>query len=50
MLCYVMSAGSQTYKNAYTFDPLFLFEGTLSEGPATSSSSPAPNKYCYLMY
>ena len=40
----VMSARCQAYKNAFTFDPLFLFEGTSTEGPATSSSSPAPSK------
>ena len=31
---------------AFTFNPLFLFEGTLTEGPVTSSSSPAPSKIC----
>ena len=30
--------------NASTFDPLFLFEGTSTEGPATSSSSAAPSE------
>ena len=44
MSCYVMSARFQAYKNAFTFDPLFLFECTSTEGPATSSSPPAPNK------
>ena len=42
MLCYVMPARCQAYKNAFTFDPLCLFEGTSTEGPATSSSSQAP--------
>ena len=45
-----MSAKFQGYKNESTFDPLFLFEGTSTEGPASSSSSPAPSKYSYLMY
>ena len=40
--CYVISAIWQAYKNAFTFDPLFLFEGAPTKGPATSSSSPAP--------
>ena len=31
-------------QNAFTFDPLVLFEGTSAEGPATSSSSQAPSK------
>ena len=44
MSCYIMSARCQAYKNAFTFDPLFLFEGTSTEGPATSSSSPAPSE------
>ena len=39
-----MSAKCQTYKNAFTFDPLFLFEGTSTEGPTTSSSFPAPSE------
>ena len=39
-----MSARCQTCKNAFTFDPLFLFEGALNEGPATSYSSPEPSK------
>ena len=38
---------SARYQNAFTFDPLFLFEGTLNEGPATSSSSPAPRGILY---
>ena len=44
MSCYVVSTRCQAYKNAFTFDPLFLFEGTSAEGPATSSSSQAPSK------
>ena len=44
MSCYVMSAKWQAYKNTFTFDPLFLFEGTSTEGPATSSSSPVPSE------
>ena len=44
MSCYVMSARFQAYKNAFTLDPLFLFEGTSTEGTASSSSSPAPSK------
>ena len=39
-----MSGKCQTYKNAFTFDPLFLFEGTSTEGPTTSSSFPAPSE------
>ena len=31
---------------AFNFNPLFLFEGTLTEGPVTSSPSPAPSKIC----
>ena len=30
--------------NVFTFDPLFLFESTSTERPATSSSSPAPSE------
>ena len=44
MSCYVMPARCQAYKGAFTIDPLFLFEGTSTEGPATSSSSPAPSE------
>ena len=44
MSCYVMSARCQAYKNAYTFNPVFLFEYTSTKRPATSSSSPAPSK------
>ena len=44
MSCYVMSARCQAYKNAFTFDPLFLSEGPSTEGPATSSSSPEPSQ------
>ena len=36
-----MPARCQAYKNAYTFDPLFLFEGMSTEGPATSSPAPS---------
>ena len=42
--CYVMSARCQTYKNSFTFDPLFLFEGMSTEEPATYSSPPEPSK------
>ena len=42
--CYVLSARCQAYKNAFTFDPLFLLEGKSSEIPATSYSSPAPSE------
>ena len=38
----------QSYKNAFTFDPLFLFEGTSTGGPATSSSCPAPSEILLL--
>ena len=48
MSCYVMSARCQADKNAFTFDPLFLFEGTSSERTATSSSSPAPSEILLL--
>ena len=44
MSCYVISATCRAYKNAFTFDPLFLLEGTSTEGPATSTSSPAPSE------
>ena len=44
MSCYAMSAKCQTYKNAFSFDPLFLFEGTSTQGPTISSSLPAPSK------
>ena len=44
MLCYIMSARCQAYKNTFTFDPLFLLEGMSTEGPATSLSSSAPSK------
>ena len=44
MSCYVMSARCLAYKNAFTFDPLFFFEGASTEGPATSFSAPAPRK------
>ena len=43
MLCHVMSARCQSYKNTFTFDPLLLFVGTPTEGPATSSPSPEPS-------
>ena len=36
-----MSARFQTSQNAFTFDPLFVFEGTSTEGSANYSSSPA---------
>ena len=39
-----MSARCKAYKSTFTFDPLFLFEGTSTEGPATSSSSGAPSE------
>ena len=39
-----MSARCQTCKNAFTFDPLFLFEGASNEGPAISYLSPEPSK------
>ena len=44
MSCYVTSARCQAYRNEFTFDPLFLFEGTSTKGPATSSSTPALSK------
>ena len=44
MPCYVLSARCQAYKNAFTFDPLFLHEGKSTERPATSYSSPAPGE------
>ena len=44
MSCYVLSARCQAYKNAFTFDPLFLFEGKSTERPATSYASPAPGE------
>ena len=44
MSSYVMSARCQANKNAFAFDSLFLFEGTSTEEPATSSSSPAPSE------
>ena len=40
----VMSARCQVYKNPFTFDSLFLFNDTLTEGPVTFSSSPAPSE------
>ena len=43
-----MPASCQAYKNAFIFDPLFLFQGTSSEGTATSSSSPAPSEILLL--
>ena len=43
-----MSARCQAYKNAFTFDPLFLFEGTSSERTATSYSSPGPSEILLL--
>ena len=39
-----MPARCQACKNLFTFDPLFLFEGTSTEGPATSFSSPVPSE------
>ena len=36
-------------QNAFTFDPLLLFEGTSTEGPATSSSSPAASEILPLV-
>ena len=39
-----MPARCQAYRNAFTFDPLFLFEVTSTEGPTTSSLSPAPSE------
>ena len=48
MSCYFMLARCQPYKNAFTFDPLFLFEGLSAERPATSSSSPAPSEILLL--
>ena len=39
-----MPVKCQAYKNAFTIDSLFLLEGTSAEGPATSSSSPAPSE------
>ena len=48
MSCYVISARCQAYKNAYTFNPVLLFEGTSTERPATSSSSQAPSKILSL--
>ena len=33
-----MSARCQAFENAFTFDPLFPFERTSTEGSATSSS------------
>ena len=44
MSCYVLSARCQAYKNAFTFDPLFLLEGKSTERPAASYSSPAPGE------
>ena len=44
MLCFLMSGRCQADKNAFPFDPLFLFEVTSTEGPTTSSSSPAPSE------
>ena len=44
MLCYVISTRCQAYKNAFTFDALFLFESVSTEGSTTSSSSPAPSE------
>ena len=44
VMLYVMSTRCQAYKNAFTFDPLFLFEVAPTEGHATSSSSPGPSK------
>ena len=41
MSYYAMSARCQVYKNVFTFDLLFPFEGTLTEGHAMSSSSTA---------
>ena len=41
MSCYAISARCQAHKNAFIFDSLLLFEDTSTEGPATSSSSPA---------
>ena len=39
-----MPVKCQTYKNAFTIDSLFLLEDMSAEGPATSSSSPAPSE------
>ena len=39
-----MPARCQAYKNAFTIDPLFLIEGTSTEIPATSSSSPVASE------
>ena len=50
MSCYVMSARCQAYKNVFTFDPLFLFEGTLTEEPALPLHPQHQAKYCHLMY
>ena len=35
MSYYAMSVKCQADKNAFTFDPLFFFEGTSTVGPAT---------------
>ena len=35
-------------QNAFTFDPLLLFEGTSTEGTATFSSSAAPREILQL--
>ena len=46
---YVMSERCQAFENAFTFDPLFPFERTPTEGSATSSLFPAPSETLHLM-
>ena len=48
MLFYAMLERCKAYKNPFTFNPSFLFEGRSTEGPATFSSSTAPNKMLAL--
>ena len=47
---YAMAERCQAFENAFTFDPLFPFERTPTEGSATSSSFPAPSETLHLMY
>ena len=41
---FVMSARCQACKNEFTFNPLFFFESTSTEGPTAFSSFPAPSQ------
>ena len=45
---FVMSARCQACKNEFTFNPLFFFESTSTEGPTAFSSSPAPSQILSL--